>query len=355
MHDHGFLKRPVRLTAWLAGVVAMLAVVAAMLTSDMSRAAAAGAALPISAAPLPLNREDPGADRIGALRFLGAVQIRSSNADFGGISGLRAGPDGRFLAVSDTGNWLTFRTLERDGRLIGIADAWLAPMIDSEGEPPRSKTGTDAEALEWDPMRGEAQVVFEQEHRIVTWRALDPARPETLAARALRTETLPAMADWPDNGGGEAMARFTAPDGTLARVIVSEERVLKEGGRLALLTHQGRTRSFGIEGVAEHSPTDAAMLDDRRMLLLQRRFNLKGAGAAVSLIDLSPLFSSSPAERLSVQLLARWEAPFTLDNMEGMAVAQESGQAFIYLISDDNLSSLQRTVLMKFALDLPEK
>jgi hypothetical protein len=357
MQYRSFVYRPVRALTWsLLALACALFFDPAQLGSDDSLAARVGDELPVSAAPLPLNRNDPGADRIGALRFMGAVHIRSTHPDFGGISGLRAGKQGYFLAVTDTGNWLSFRTLEREGQLIGIVEVRMRPMLDSAGEPPKSKRDADAEALEWDPETGDASVVFEQEHRIVHWKGLDPQKPETLEARARRTERVPEMVDWPANGGGEAMVKWTAPDGVSARVIVAEDPVLEDGHRLALFTHNQRTRYFGIEAVDDdHKPTDAVMIDGTRMLLLHRRFNLKGAGAAVSLVDLSPLFAEDPASRLPAQLLAKWEMPFTLDNMEGIAVMREGERMFVYIVSDDNLVSLQKTVLMKFALDLPQK
>ncbi|WP_439532201.1 esterase-like activity of phytase family protein [Polymorphobacter sp.] len=324
----------------------------ANLGGDDSRAASPGDELPISAAPLPLNVNDPGVDRIGALRFMGAVHIRSSDPAFGGISGLRAGKNGYFLAVTDTGNWLSFRSLERDGRLVGIREARLVPMRDGEGKIPEFKRDIDAEALEWDPESGDASVVFEGQHRLMHWKGLDPARPATLSAPARWTERLPEMVDWPSNGGGEAVVVWKAPDGQPARVIVGEDRVLEDGHRLTLFTHKSRTRYVGIEGVPEHKPTDAVMLDGSRMLLLHRRFNLKGIGAAVSMVDLSPLLAVKPATRLKGQVLASWAMPFTLDNMEGIAVVREGKRTFVFIVSDDNLTSLQKTVLMKFELML---
>jgi len=355
MNYRAVLKRPVRAAVFGLGVVALgLLLNPAHPGNGVLLAASIGDELPISATPLPLNRNDPGADRIGALRFMGAVHLRSTNADFGGISGLRAGRDGHFLAVTDTGNWLSFRALEQDGRLIGIQDVRLQPLLDEKGQPAARKSDGDAEALEWDPDSGDSSVVFEQDHRIMHWKSIDPSRPETLTQPAQRAERVLEMADWPSNGGGEAMVAWTAPDGAAARLIVGEEPVLDDGHRLALFTRNGRTRTLGIEGINEHKPTDAVMLDATRMLLLQRRFNLKGVGAAVSLVDLAGLFDVVPATRLKAQVLARWEMPFTLDNMEGIAVVRSGDQTFVYIVSDDNLSSLQKTVLMKFALDLPE-
>jgi hypothetical protein len=347
-------------------IAAALVLVAAALGAAQFRpasslAAPAPEALPLSTTPLPLHRDDPAITAIGPLRFLGAVQIRSSNPRFGGISGLRAGANGQFLAVTDTGNWLSFTTVERDGRLTGLAAARLGPIPDGNGKD-SGKEAADAEALEWDAASGEAMVVYEQDHRIAHFTGIDPARPESLTQPPQRTERLTSMTGWASNGGGEAVAVFTLPGSSKARLILRETGGNPAGSptgtREALLTRAPFTvasasSAIAIEGVDEHSPTDAVMLDGRRLLILHRRFNLKGVGAALSLVDLAPLSGPAPPARLPATLIARWQAPYTLDNMEALAIRHEGGRAFLYIASDENLSSLQRTLLMKFELVLP--
>jgi hypothetical protein len=90
------------------------------------------------------------------------------------------------------------------------------------------------------------------------------------------------------------------------------------------------------------------------LLILHRRFSpLAGAGAAITRVDLAPaLTADPPSQPLPATLIARWQPPFTVDNMEGLALARVGNRRFLYVISDDNLNSLQRTVLMKF--ELPE-
>ena len=49
-------------------------------------------------------------------------------------------------------------------------------------------------------------------------------------------------------------------------------------------------------------------------------------------------------------MIARLAPPLTVDNMEGIAIRREGGRTFVYLISDDNQSKVQRTLLLKFEL-----
>lgn len=306
--------------------------------------------VPVSSTPLAFDRDDPARRRVGALTFLGAVQLRSTDALFGGISGLRAGDGAAMLAVTDTGNWLAFDTVERAGRLTGIENVLLTTIPPPVGKTMRTKADADAEALEFDPSTGIASIAFEQEHRVVHFAGIDPARRQSLAVAPQRVEHLTAMISWPANGGGEAMA--VLPGG--ARVIISELALRPDGSHAALVTRSGVTREFGIAGIADHSPTDAIALDDRHLLVLHRRFDATGPAVALSLLDLAPVLGEMlPGAPLAAMPLAGWRPPATLDNMEGIAIRRSGARTFVYLVSDDNLNSLQRTLLMKFELVLP--
>jgi hypothetical protein len=325
-------------SASVAGVLA--------LQPDSPPALVPAKAITVMAQPLPLNPDDPAQTRVGALRFAGAVQLSSPDAGFGGISGLRAGAGNRLIGITDTGNWLTLATIERSGRLVGVSDVRLAPLPQPGGKPPARKADVDAEAVEHDPATGITTVVYEQQHRLAHYTGIDAARPETLARLPVDTEYLTAMTGWPANGGGEAMA--VLPGGT--RIILSEDARRRDGTIAALLTRDGKTVEIGVVPVPDHNPTDAIALDDHRLLVLHRRFSgLGGWSAALTLVDLAPALADTAAT-LPQTLLARLEAPLTFDNMEGLALRRQGGRTFIYLISDDNLNSLQRTLLMKFEL-----
>lgn len=333
-----------------AGLVLVSAAAAGAqaLRPETPPAVAAAGALPISTTPLPLNRDDPAQTQAGELKFLGAVQIRSSDPQFGGVSGLRAGnpaADGvQMLAITDTGNWFAFTTIERGDRLAGIANAVLAPIVQPDGLPPARKSDVDAEALEWNPATGAALIAYEQEHRFATFAGIAPDR---LGARPARTDHLTEMVGWPANGGAEATALLA--DGT--RIAFAESRRHPDGSLVALVTRGGSTREIAVSGLDGFSPTDAVALDATNILLLHRRFSpLGGIGAAVTRIDLAPALAATPARPLPATLLAQWAPPLTLDNMEGLALHQAGGRRFLYVISDDNLNSMQRTILMKFEL-----
>jgi hypothetical protein len=53
---------------------------------------------------------------------------------------------------------------------------------------------------------------------------------------------------------------------------------------------------------------------------------------------------------LDGDVLIEADLGFEIDNMEGLAVHQDGGQTILTLISDDNFSFIQRTILLEFAL-----
>ncbi len=327
-------------------VAAAISTGALALRSDAVDFDPALVALPLSATPLPLNRDDPAIDRVGALQFLGAVQIRSSDARFGGLSALRAGKGARLLTVSDTGNWVAFDTIERGGRLVGVANGVMVAIRQPDGRPAATKAAGDAEALEWDPATGDATIVYEQAHRLAHFAGIHAARPATLAAIPVGTEYLTAMTGWPLNGGGEAMAVLA---GGAARIIISELARRPDGPHPALLTIGDKTVEIGVDGPKGHAPTDAIALDDHRILVLNRSFSLMGQSAVLTLVDLAPVLAGN-ATTAPARELARLAPPLTVDNMEGLAIRRSAGRTFVYLLSDDNLNAVQRTILMKFEL-----
>jgi hypothetical protein len=333
-------------------VAAALAVAAHALQADRPRVVPAARPVAVTATALPLNRDDPAQDAIDKLAFLGAVQLRATEPMFGGISALRAGKnteDGvQLLGLTDSGNWVAFETIERGGRLVGVSPVMMVPIRQADGAAARTKTEGDAEALEWNPATGDATIVYERDHRLAHFTGIDAGNPASLAAMPTRIERQTPMTGWPINGGGEAVV--TLPDGT--RIVISEHSVRPDRSHIALLTRGGRTRKIAITGVANHRPTDAVALDATRILVLHRRFDIAGQGAALSLVDLAPAFDETVTTPLSAQVLARWQAPVTLDNMEGLALRRDGERVFVYIVSDDNFSSIQRTLLMKFELKL---
>lgn len=304
--------------------------------------------LAVEARSLPFSSRDAEVDRVGRLKFLGAVQLVAKDARFGGISAMLWEPGcNRLLAVSDSGTWFVLEPKERDGRLEGIGDAWIAPLLAPGGRPPISKRAADAEAL----ARlgdGSIWVFYEQDHRGERFASVSACRPDSLAQAPDRLWVPPESGSWPGNDGMEAVAGI----GMQLRIAL-EGVPGPDGGKLGLRgSPYGALSRFSWMAPEGYQPTamDPLEADGARMLVLHRRFTpLEGVSAIMTEAEIP----EGADGRIAPTEIARLRAPLLVDNMEALAVRREGERRFVYLASDDNFNPLQRTLLMKFEL-LPE-
>ena len=57
----------------------------------------------VESKPVALDTGDPSRDRVGRLRYLGGIELKSPDPRFGGLSGLRVWSPGKLMAVTDGG------------------------------------------------------------------------------------------------------------------------------------------------------------------------------------------------------------------------------------------------------------
>lgn len=332
------MKRRWRLAASLALALAAGSVRSSVPPVDPSLPAGVSR-MEVTATPL----EQP-AGKLGALEYLGGYVLNADSPDFGGLSGLRALPDGALLMVSDAAHWVSLRTKRaHDGRIIGFGEGVIAPILDDGGHKLTKKTG-DSEAL--DVSEGHAWVAYEGDTRIERFDGPFTSDPATaIAARPAERLSLATLGPVPENGGPEAMIRLQG--GGL--LVISEEGKGPGGGAAALLRLQGQPDlRFGVLTSADFKPTELALLDANTALLLTRRYiPLIGVSAEISRLSLKEIRTNAAVRPV---VLARLETPFPVDNMEGMTVERIEGHAVITLVSDDNFNPLQRTLLLQFAI-----
>ena len=101
-------------------------------------------------------------------------------------------------------------------------------------------------------------------------------------------------------------------------------------------------RSDGFE------PTDLSDQSTAYSLLLERHYSeAEGPSARISILN--PM--ATPEPRFTAQHLAVLRLPLSVDNFE--AIGQRTtpnDETFIYLMSDDNQSDSQRTLLLQFRM-----
>jgi hypothetical protein len=155
----------------------------------------------------------------------------------------------------------------------------------------------------------------------------------------------------PNNGGIEAMARLC--DRRL--FVISERATVEEGVAKAWVFDGKQWRTMGYTTRGNFRPTGAAILPDCNVVVLERSFSL-AEGVRARVVQLAAK-TIRPGATLRGEELAEFRQPLAVDNMEGVAARKGAkGEPLIYIVSDDNFSGFQRTILLMFELlPKPEK
>lgn len=314
--------------AALAGAGAAMVIALASCAPETAalpeRPVPAGAGVTLTVEAVPLNPNAPGQLQIGEFTYAGGVALTSADTSrLHGLSDLVVGDDGVVTAISDEGDLLQAKlALDAQGRLVGLADGRLSALPGLDGKPLQSKAQADAEGMTVLP-NGDRLVSFERESRI--W--LYPA-----AGGPPRVAPSPD-ADFPNNGGMEALAADPA-SGPDAYVVGGEDGGQTWTCRLSA----GCTDGPAIEKPAEFGLVSMGRLRDGTHAHLLRAWDpLRGSRIVLTI--------AAPDGRQGRLELAR---PFTVDNYEGLALAPIKGGWRVYLLSDDNFQSSQRTLLSAF-------
>jgi hypothetical protein len=291
------------------------------------------------------NSRAPDQRRFGMLEFLGGLELKSSHRAFGGFSAIRVAPDGQhFVSLTDKGWWLTGRIVNEGDRPVGIAEATMAPMLGPDGRTLAARGWHDTESLA--EQDGRLYVGIEGVNRIVRF---DFAR-RGLLARAEVVLAPPGISHLPSNKGLEALT-FAPRDSKLAGALIGfSERGLDANRNLkAFLIGGVGPGQFSVKRRDDFDISDSATLPSGDVLLLERRFSWWTGIAMrlrrIAISDIAPGALVDGADLLFADL------GYQIDNMEGLSVHLDSKRDIVLtLISDDNFSLFQRTVLLQFKL-----
>jgi hypothetical protein len=286
----------------------------------------------VTTTPVPIN--DPALEAgTGALIYVGGFQITSEFNRLHGLSDIKFLDASRFMAVTDEG--LLVRgvlALDVDGHPTGLNDMAVRPLTDPDGQALIPKYLADAEGLAILP-NGELLVSFERDHRV--WRY--DQQGQWLGARV--TPDFP----FTENEGMEGIAPFGDSTSFWAA---------GEGGGLWVCWN---ICEVGIE-VPPSPPTDDQLRvvsltsDDDGVYALSRAYH---SDRNTNTIQISGMvraydrFDGGPP--IFWEEYATFTAPATVDNFEGIAaVRRPDGGVRLYILSDDNFNSRQRTLLLAF-------
>lgn len=272
----------------------------------------------------------------GELEVVGAWQLTSRYPGFGAYSALAVLGDGRLLAASDTGRMLAFAPP-------GAPPA--TPLMDwFAGRKQANKFLVDIEAMTRDPATGRIWLAYEGLN------AIERFEPDLASPRRVRPGSMRA---WPGNTGPEALLRLA--DGRF--LVLSEAREALFGAGFTGLLFASDPVEGGepirFEFVAEDGfrPVDAAQAPDGRVVILLRRFDYLPPGFENRIVVADPA-DIREGVTWRGRPIGAIAAPLPTENYEGMVAEPLPGGAVrLWLISDDNRSALQRTLLMALRWD----
>lgn len=322
-----------------------------LLLVALAVAPAAGAAgkspLPLNASDYSLCIEDGACTRLGRVRLLGALVIPSRTVDgkrLASLSGLAwDDDDGILYAVSDKGQLFGLQPEFRNGRLSDVRLVSSANLIDPVTNKPVRYRRSDAEGLDIrngrNGRKGDAELVvsFEGQPRLASHRpdgsviAEIPLSPPLNDINQYRyNKMLEAVCVHPREG-----------------ILVAPEEPLN-ADRAAARLYRSDARSWRLPK-SRGSIVAMECLPDGDVLMMEREFSPLTLHIVVTLRRLSlrqPVPFDRPLDNEVVAVFDNHHG-LNLDNFEGLA--RHRGNRF-FMVSDDNDTLLQRTLLVYFEL-----
>ena len=321
----------------MSGVLLAIAVLAAC--SPKTTPAPSGPPAPVRAdgviripdRPVPLNPDNPAQQTVDGFRYAGGLHLTSQDTSLlGGLSDIKVAPDGAMVSETDEGSLLRARIrLDAAGNLAGLDNARIRELKGLDGKPLDGKHEADAEGVAVWP-NGDLMVSFERDHRIWVYpHAGGPPHPVPMPD-----------AHMPDNEGmeGLTLAPSQGPDAYWVGIEVGSIWLCHLKTACAKAPGQFPPPfGFRLTALSETPSGDLAVL--------HHSWNpLTGSRVTLSIIE-NPAKNPAPKVIAALHLAP----PLTVDNLEGVAaVARPSGVVRYYLISDDNFSDHQRTLLLAF-------
>ena len=285
---------------------------------------------------LNVTKLDAPQTKFGDLKLQGAWQLDSPNSGFGGYSALLdMGPD-RLFAASDSGGLLQFPKPGAGG------DVHIGRFA---GRGVRAKNLIDIESMTRDPKGGRIWTGYEGTNSIERLEA------DLTGAKSVRPA---AMAGWRANAGPEAMVRLS--DGRFIVLSEGPRRWLGDAYSALLFPSDPVTGAvplqFHFESANGFAPVEMVQIPDGRVLVLVRSFSLGLPPSFTVKVLLADPVDIAKNEVWRGQELGEISTKDLQDNYEGMVVqSRPDGLIDIWLISDDNNATLQRTLLLNLRWD----
>jgi hypothetical protein len=307
---------------------------------------AAPVSIEVNARPIPsFDRSDHARVRFGALEYRSGLVLTSRFPGFGGLSGIRLDARGeRFISFSDKGNWFTGSILYQGREMTGLVDVEAAPMLGPDGKQITTRGWFDSESIALD-----GSFVYIGLERVNQVLRFDFSKGFT-RSRGEVVPLPPAASKLPFNKGLEALVfvpKGMQRAGTL--IAISERGLDAKGNLIAFMVGGPTPGQFSVRRTEDFDVSDAVLLASGELLILERKFSwVSGIGIRIRRI---PLESVAPGAVVDGPSIFQANLENEVDNMEGIdAHVTPEGDTVLTMVSDDNFSMIQRTLLLQFTL-----
>ena len=217
-------------------------------------------------------------------------------------------------------------------------------MIGPDGRPITARGWFDSEAIALD-----GSLVYVALERVNQVLRFDFAKGFT-RARGEVVPMPPAVKKLPYNKGLEALVMVPKGKPLAGTLIALSERGLDpQGNLIAFLVGGPSPGQFSVRRTKDFDISDAVLLASGDLLILERKFSwLGGLGIRIRRI---PLAQIAPGAVVDGPSIFDADLGQEIDNMEGIdAHVTAEGDTVLTMVSDDNFSMLQRTLILQFTL-----
>jgi hypothetical protein len=217
-------------------------------------------------------------------------------------------------------------------------------MLDSGGRKITSRGWFDSESLAFDG--ASAYVGLERVNQIMRF---DFSKGGVFS-RGQAVPVPPGIGDLPFNKGIEALVFVPKGQPLGGTLIAISERGLDAAGNIqAFLIGGPSPGQFTVARTEKYDISDAALLPSGDLLLLERKFSLlEGVGIRIRRV---PAKSVAPDAVIDGPIIFDVDLGYEIDNMEGIDThVTDEGETVVTMVSDDNFSMIQRTLLLQFTL-----
>jgi hypothetical protein len=222
-------------------------------------------------------------------------------------------------------------------------------MLGPDGKPLTARGWYDSESIAIDGAQIENSQIYIGLERVNQVLRFDFSKGFT-RSRGEVVPMPPAVKKLPYNKGLEALL-FVPRDLPLTGTLIAfSERGLDANGNLIAFLVGGPTPGqFSVRRSQKFDISDATLLPSGDILLLERKFSLvEGLNVRIRRVALKSL---APGALVDGPVIFEADLGDEVDNMEGIdSFVTPEGDTVLTMVSDDNFSLIQRTLMLQFTL-----